>query len=194
MKNTTSYFPTQIDDRFFFSDADLDNLITVGQYQTLITQGKYTEAVNLINNNIYEGTQFPETDFYGAWVLNLLENRLHNIGEYLTTSPEIQKPELVKYQDVSPHKTSPLGMNWVGEIVLEDPSNVFLGEDIPTDGENGDIYIDLDGTTEYVDSADRTIYYQENEPANGDDVDIYQQGIGMDSKIATLEKNQEWFG
>lgn len=104
MKNELTIFPSGIDSRIFFSDCDLENLPTMEKYKNLISSGKYTEAANCLYN--------ADVDYYGAWFLNLLENRLRAIGRYALD--EIEKPELVLYQSTEPSTTE--GMCWVGDI------------------------------------------------------------------------------
>ena len=100
MKNTTSKFPSMIDDRVFFEDINLTQLDIKNQYEQLLQQGKYTEASQLLNNS--------DVDFYGAWILNLLENRLLNIQTYLQDET---KPHLVDYN------TQPTtnGAHWISD-------------------------------------------------------------------------------
>ncbi len=46
-------------------------------YYTFLNAANYTPASEYINNS--------EVFFYGAWLLNLLEDRLCAIGDYLIT-------------------------------------------------------------------------------------------------------------
>lgn len=93
MKNDQSVFPDQYDPLIFFSDADLDNFTTYQQYYVLFEMNQYTQASNLLNNS--------DVDFYGAWLLNLLENELYaiesNMDEFID-----EKPKLAAYSSTAP--------------------------------------------------------------------------------------------
>jgi len=103
MKNALSIFPNGIDSRIFFSDISIDYIDLMSQYQTLIKQGKYSEASQLLNNS--------GVSFYGAWIFNLFDNRLKNIGEYLLT---LEKPKLTVYQDTEPIEALVENLTWIG--------------------------------------------------------------------------------
>ena len=90
MKNEQSVFPSQYDPLIFFADADLDNFTTYQQYYTLYNADQYTQASNLLNNS--------DVDFYGAWLLNLIENELYAIESNMDSFviPE-DKPRLISH-------------------------------------------------------------------------------------------------
>ena len=75
MKNINTKFPLQIDDRVFAMDISIDQVHIMKQYYTLLNSGAYTRASELLNNS--------DVFFYGAWCLNLLENRIFAIGNYV---------------------------------------------------------------------------------------------------------------
>ncbi len=102
MKNTISIFPKGIDTRTFFSDISIDYTDLMSQYQLLIKQGKYSEASPLLNNS--------DASFYGAWIFNLFDNRLKNIGEYLLT---LEKPKLTIYQNTEPNEGLIENLTWI---------------------------------------------------------------------------------
>ncbi len=102
MKNTISIFPQGIDTRTFFSDISIDYTDLMSQYQLLIKQGKYSEASKLLNNS--------DASFYGAWIFNLFDNRLKNIGEYLLT---LEKPKLTIYQNTEPNEGLIENLTWI---------------------------------------------------------------------------------
>lgn len=101
MKNAESNYPEQIDPRIFYSDMNLDTRETWNQYQNLINENKYTEASTLLLTS--------DADYYGAWLLNLLEDRLVKIGEHVLT---LEKPELTKYQTLEPSDVK-LWTTWI---------------------------------------------------------------------------------
>ena len=100
MKDTSTKFPTKIDSRIFFQDISLDDLNVWEQHKTLISLGSYTKASELRNDS--------EIDFYGAWLLNLLENRLEAIGSFLLQK---NKPNLQVYSNVEP--IAKTGLHWI---------------------------------------------------------------------------------
>lgn len=83
--NTTSYYPDGIDKMTFFQDNDLTKVNIVNNYNSLISQGKYTEANQYINQQ--EGVYGYFADFFNA-----LENRIYNLQTYL-----LQKPPKKRY-------------------------------------------------------------------------------------------------
>lgn len=103
MKNALSIFPNGIDSRIFFSDISIDHTDLMSQYQSLIKQGKYSEASQLLNNS--------DASFYGAWIFNLFDNRLKNIGEYILT---LEKPKLTVYQNTEPNEGLVKNLTWIG--------------------------------------------------------------------------------
>lgn len=88
-----------IDDRLYFSDISISKEPIMNEYQRLLSLEQYDDALNLIQDE----------DFYGAWLLNLLENRLTNIYNYIA---ECTKPILGIYQDEEPIGVSE-GMVWI---------------------------------------------------------------------------------
>ena len=82
--NTTSYFPDGIDPMIFFQDNDLEKIDIINTYNNLISQGKYTEASNYINQQ--EGVYGYFADFFNA-----IENRIYSTQEYLLQKEPIKK-------------------------------------------------------------------------------------------------------
>lgn len=67
----------------FFQDNDLERVEIIDQYENLISQGKYSEANTYINqqNGIYG---------YFADFLNLFENKIYSLQEYLLSKGKKQ--------------------------------------------------------------------------------------------------------
>ena len=103
MKNTYTIFPNGIDSRVYAQDITLNDLETFSKYQTLIAQGKYSEASILLNNS--------DAYFYGAWMLNLLEKRLNAIGSYLIG---LEKDVLTYVSEAKPENTT-YGIHWISD-------------------------------------------------------------------------------
>ena len=102
MKSTYSIYPRGIDSRVYAQDINIENVSVFNEYQSLLAQGKYEEASIFLNNS--------DAYFYGAWMLNLLENRLHEIGKYVMP---MEKPKLTIYQSEEPETN--IGMTWIGD-------------------------------------------------------------------------------
>ncbi len=92
MKDFSTKYPTSIDDRIFFQDISIDKLEIMKRYQAFIVAGAYTNASNYINNT--------NVSFYGAYILNMLEERLIAIEDYVVHVME--KPDMVAYSDEEP--------------------------------------------------------------------------------------------
>ena len=69
-------FPNDIDDRIYFQDIDLKQAETMQQFYSYLDSGAYSRAFELLNNS--------EAFFYGAWLLNMFEDRLSIIGGYIS--------------------------------------------------------------------------------------------------------------
>lgn len=106
MRNEQSVFPDNIDPLIFYSDADLDNQHYLAHYYSLLESGDYVGASEYIQS-IDE-----DVDFYGAWLLNLIENELYAvenyIDQYITPEP---KPKLVHHGANEP--SDPAYTHWV---------------------------------------------------------------------------------
>ena len=92
MRDYSTKYPTSIDDRIFFQDISIDKLEIMKRYQAFIADGAYTNASNYINNT--------SVSFYGAYILNMLEERLIAIEDYVVHVME--KPDMVAYSDEEP--------------------------------------------------------------------------------------------
>lgn len=102
MKDVSTKFPNAIDDRVFFQDIQISHVPIMKQYYELLKNGNYTIASELLNNS--------EVFYYGAWCLNLLENRLIAIGNYVIN--DLENINLVNYSVSEPTKKSN-GMTWI---------------------------------------------------------------------------------
>lgn len=102
MKNTETKFPQYIDGRIFFQDINLAQTQIMKQYYLLLNSNNYSKASEFLNNS--------EVFFYGAWLLNLFEKRLHAIYDYVSNLPP--KKPLVEYQTTEPVPTDS-GVHWI---------------------------------------------------------------------------------
>lgn len=103
MKNTQTVFPNGVDELKFYSDIDLNQVPIMENYLRLLNKGKYTSASEYLKNS--------EVFYYGAWFLNMMENRLHAIGKYLINQDDLK---LVTYSDSEPSEFELFdGMNWI---------------------------------------------------------------------------------
>lgn len=92
MRDYATDFPKTIDDRVFFSDINIDKLSQMTKFQTYINNGAYSAASKYINNST--------VDFYGAWILNLIEERMYALENYAVD--EMEKPDIITDQEEEP--------------------------------------------------------------------------------------------
>lgn len=83
--NPVSYYPNKIDEMIFFQDNNIEKMEIINHYNNLIAQEKYSEASKYINQQ--EGIYG-----YFACYLNLIENRIEKLQEYLLNKPEKKQP------------------------------------------------------------------------------------------------------
>ena len=101
MKDTSTKFPQEIDERIFWQDLQIYQTPIMQKYYTYLNAGNYDEASDLLNNS--------DVFFYGAWILNLLENRLYAIEKYIFG---LDKNKIVEYQRTEPFNVSQ-GTVWI---------------------------------------------------------------------------------
>ena len=93
----------------YAQDITLNDIETFSEYQALLAQGKYKDAsLKLVNSDVC---------YYGAWMLNLLENRLKAIGEYLFY--KVEDNVLTHYSETEPENVE-YGFNWISDELEED--------------------------------------------------------------------------
>ena len=103
MRNTQTVFPNGVDELQFFSDISIDQVPIMENYLRLLNSGNYTSASEYLKNS--------GVFYYGAWFLNMMENRLRTIGNYLTNLEDLN---LVTYSDSEPSESEVFdGMNWI---------------------------------------------------------------------------------
>ena len=103
MRNTQTVFPNGVDELQFYSDISIDQVPIMENYLRLLNSGNYTSASEYLKNS--------GVFYYGAWFLNMMENRLRTIGNYLTNLEDL---ELVTYSDSEPSESELFdGMNWI---------------------------------------------------------------------------------
>ena len=71
MRNTQTVFPNGVDELQFFSDISIDQVPIMENYLRLLNSGNYTSASEYLKNS--------GVFYYGAWFLNMMENRLRTI-------------------------------------------------------------------------------------------------------------------
>ena len=103
MRNTQTVFPNGVDELQFYSDIAISQVPIMENYLRLLNNGNYTSASEYLKNS--------GVFYYGAWFLNMMENRLRTIGNYLTNLEDL---ELVTYSDSEPSESEVYdGMNWI---------------------------------------------------------------------------------
>ena len=101
MRDVSTKFPQEIDERIFWQDLQIYQTPIMQKYYTYLNAGNYDEASDLLNNS--------DVFFYGAWILNLLENRLYAIEKYVFG---LDKNKIVEYQRTEPFDVSQ-GTVWI---------------------------------------------------------------------------------
>lgn len=84
-------FPNGIDERIFFQDIDLGQAEIMKLFHIHLNSGAYTRAFEVLNNS--------EAFFYGSWLLNMFEDRLNIIGNYVS---KLEKPKTYLYKNAEP--------------------------------------------------------------------------------------------
>ena len=103
MRDTRTKFPNSIDDRLFLSDVSLSQLPVMKKYKNSLLNKNYSAASEILNNsNVF---------FYGAWMLNLFEDRLHAIGKAIINEEE---HSLMSYTNDEPVQLSG-EVHWIGD-------------------------------------------------------------------------------
>ena len=97
-----SLYPDGIDPLIFYQDCDIDHRHILGEYYQLIINDHYSQASELLNDS--------EIDFYGAWLLNMIEDRLFATEDNIDVWVE-EKPILNIYSTTPPANTD---AHWVG--------------------------------------------------------------------------------
>lgn len=103
MRSSRTKFPNGIDDRLFLSDISLSQVPIMNEYRYHLTNGNYTMATELLNNS--------GVFFYGAWILNLLEERLCAIGKVIIAEDE---HSLMTYEENEPIQLID-DTHWIGD-------------------------------------------------------------------------------
>ena len=83
--NSASYYPNKIDEMTFFQDNNLEKIESINHYNSLIAQGKYSEASEYVEQQ--EGIY----GFFASY-LNLIENRIYSLQEHLLNKPPKKQP------------------------------------------------------------------------------------------------------
>ena len=121
-KSEESVFPEDIDPLIFYQDASIERKPELGQYYVYLNNNNFDAAKNYLANSTL--------DYYGAWLLNLVENRLYaiedNVDEYVG-----EKPKIVIHSAKEPHDYIGINKsykfyNWTGN---SQPYTIYLDFD-----------------------------------------------------------------
>ena len=153
--NQTSVYPTLPDDLIFFQDPDIEIAPLLQQYYEYINNNEFEEAADYLNRT--------DLHFYGAGLLNMIENRLLKTEQYC---PQYvgTKADIHVYSETEPSDLSaPYKISWVGanEIVTPPSGNRFIEkskviewlDEIPTGGIqafNAHMGVDIIPSRQYV--------------------------------------------
>jgi len=82
MCNEISSYPDKVDEMTFFQDINLNTIKYMDKYQKLLSEGRYYEASQYINNQ-------KDICGYFACFFNMLENRIYALQEYILKKEKI---------------------------------------------------------------------------------------------------------
>lgn len=91
--NPISHYPSKVDEMTFFQDNDLEKMEIINHYNDLISQGKYSEASDYINQQ--EGVYGFFADF-----CNFIENRIYTLQEHILNKPPKKQPFIYYDEEV----------------------------------------------------------------------------------------------
>ena len=159
MRNTTSKFPNEIDDRLFLSDVSLSQVPIMNEYRTLLNKGDYSSASALLNDS--------GVFYYGAWILNLLEDRLCKIGEAIINEED---HSLMTYNTLTMSQMNDvtLGMNWITDEEIITPDEPEPEPEVPDEPSNDDTteYTMYDTNGEFVELYHAKLHLGDTAPSN----------------------------
>ena len=159
MRNTTSKFPNEIDDRLFLSDVSLSQVPIMNEYRSLLNKGDYSSASALLNDS--------GVFYYGAWILNLLEDRLCKIGEAIMNEED---HSLMTYNTLTMSQMNDvtLGMNWITDEEIITPDEPELEPEEPDEPSNDDTteYTMYDTNGEFVELYHAKLHLGDTAPSN----------------------------
>ena len=107
MKNGDVLFPDGIDSRSYFSDIDLQNK------EFLTVHNQYMNAKNYVGASTY--AEATGHEYFGAYLFNALEGRIHNIGEHEKSEGENTIRPF--YQDEKPDENWE-NLTWISSTEL----------------------------------------------------------------------------
>ena len=159
MRNTTSKFPNEIDDRLFLSDVSISQVPIMNEYRTLLNKGDYSSASALLNDS--------GVFYYGAWILNLLEDRLCKIGEAIMNEED---HSLMTYNTLTMSQMNDvtLGMNWITDEEIITPDEPELEPEETDEPSNDDTteYTMYDTNGEFVELYHAKLHLGDTAPSN----------------------------
>ena len=91
--NPASYYPNKVDEMIFFQDNILENIEIINHYNSLIADGKYSEASDYIEQQ--EGVYGFFADYF-----NLIENRIYTLQDHLLNKPPKKQPFIFYDEEV----------------------------------------------------------------------------------------------
>lgn len=91
--NPASYYPNKVDEMIFFQDNNLEKIEIINHYNSLIADGKYSEASDYIEQQ--EGVYGFFADYF-----NLIENRIYTLQDHLLNKPPKKQPFIFYDEEV----------------------------------------------------------------------------------------------
>lgn len=118
-KPEESVFPENIDPLIFYQDVNIERMSELGQYYIYLNENNFDAAKNYMASS--------DLDYYGAWLLNLIENRLYAIEDNMDELVG-EKPNIVIHSEKEPHDYIGIDdenkfYNWTGDL---SPYKIYL--------------------------------------------------------------------
>lgn len=159
MRNIVSKFPNEIDERLFLSDVSISQVPIMGKHRAFLIKGDYTSAYKLLDDsNVF---------YYGAWILNLLEDRLCKIGEAIMDEED---HTLMTYNTLTVSQMNDIydGMNWITdeEIVLPDEPEPEPDEPDEPNNDEPTEYATYDTNSQFVELYHANFHLGDSEPSS----------------------------
>lgn len=176
-----SVYPEDIDPLLFYQDADIERAPQLAQYYQYLNDNNFDAAKNYLANS--------DLDFYGAWLLNTIENRLYTVEDNIDEYVE-EKPKIVIYAEKEPHDYMGLNdddkfYNWTGS---SQPYSIYLNYE--SENYVDDIWYQTQSGNEPIRSARMIIEDEEGNSMNLRELyhAIFGDGLGepTDEEIIDL--------
>jgi len=114
----TSVYPSGVDDLIFYQDPNIDKYPLLARYYQILNTNDFSGA--------HDYLQSVDLDYYGAWLLNKIEDRLITVERNIN-SVLGEKPKLVihKYTEPADSEFTSECFCWTGMGYMVDGNGLF---------------------------------------------------------------------